>query len=108
DEPAAPMEEEFEPAAAEGPEEIEVWSSGPIRSRADAYRRLAEAADYLMKTEPHSPTGYLVKRAVEWGQMNLFDVLKQIVRNDGEMEEIDRLLRLSGDARDAGSPGIDA
>ena len=101
DEPAAPMEEEFEPAAAEGPDEIEVWSSGPIRSRADAYRRLAEAAEYLMKTEPHSPTGYLVKRAVEWGHMNLFDVLKQIVRNDNEMEEIDRLLRLSG--KDAGA-----
>ena len=100
DEPA-PIEEEFEPAAAEGPAEIEVWSSGPICSRADAYRRLAEAADYLMKTEPHSPTGYLVQRAVEWGRMSLFDVLKQIVRNDNEMEEIDRLLRLSGSATDA-------
>jgi type VI secretion system ImpA family protein len=95
DEPA-PIEEQFEIAAAEEPAEIEVWSSGPIRSRADAYQRLAEAADYLMKTEPHSPTGYLVKRASEWGHMSLFDVLKQIVRNDNEMEEIDRLLRLSG------------
>ena len=54
-----------------------------------------------MKTEPHSPTGYLVQRAVEWGRMSLFDVLKQIVRNDNEMEEIDRLLRLSGNATDA-------
>jgi hypothetical protein len=35
--------------------------------------------------------------------MNLFDVLKQIVRNDNEMEEIDRLLRLSGrEGTDAG------
>jgi len=101
DEPE-PITEEFEPAAAEGPAEIEVWSSGPIRSRADAYRRLAEAADYLMRTEPHSPTGYLVQRAVEWGHMSLFDVMKQIVRNDNEMEEIDRLLRLSGNASDAG------
>ena len=97
DEPA-PIDEPFEIAAAEGPDEIEVWSSGPIRSRADAYQRLTEAADYLMKTEPHSPTGYLVKRAAEWGHMSLFDVLKQIVRTDHEMEEIDRLLRLSGDA----------
>ena len=56
-----------------------------------------------MKTEPHSPSSYLVKRAVEWGQMSLFDVLKQIVRNDNEMEEIDRLLRLSGrEASDVG------
>ena len=96
-------EEEFETAAAEGRADIEIWSTGPIRSRADAYRRLAEAADYLLKTEPHSPSSYLVRRAVEWGHMNLFDVLKQIVRNEGEMDEIDRLLRLSGrDTTDIG------
>lgn len=77
-------------------QEIQLWSGGPIRSRADAYRRLSEAADYLLRTEPHSPTPYLVKRAVEWGHMNLADVLQQIVRNEGEMTEIDKLLRLTG------------
>ncbi|HEX8722804.1 MAG TPA: type VI secretion system protein TssA [Pyrinomonadaceae bacterium] len=76
------------------------WPSNPIRSRAEAYRRLAEAADYLQRTEPHSPTPYLVRRAVEWGSMNLHEVLQQIVRNEGEMQEINRLLRLTG----AGDP----
>jgi type VI secretion system protein ImpA len=76
--------------------EIELWSGGPIRSRTDAYRRLAEAADYLLRTEPHSPTPYLVRRAVEWGNMNLAELFQQIVRNDGELQEIDRLLRLTG------------
>jgi type VI secretion system ImpA family protein len=71
------------------------WSSGPVRSREDAYRRLEEAADYLMRTEPHSPTPYLVRRAVEWGHMSLQQVLQQIVSNDGEMKELNRLLRLS-------------
>ncbi|MDT7687897.1 MAG: type secretion system protein ImpA [Acidobacteriota bacterium] len=73
-----------------------LWPSAPIRSRAEAYRRLAEAADYLLRTEPHSPTPYLVLRAVEWGGMSLQEVLQQIVRNDGEMQEINRLLRLTG------------
>lgn len=74
------------------------WSSGaPIRSRAEAYQRLAEAADYLLRTEPHSPTPYLVRRAVEWGSMSLHEVLQQLVRNDGEMQELNRLLRLSPD-----------
>jgi type VI secretion system ImpA family protein len=82
--------------ANSGETEIELWSSGPIRSRADAYRRLEEAADYLLRTEPHSPTPYLVKRAVEWGNMNLLEVFQQIVRNEGELDEIDRLLRLTG------------
>jgi type VI secretion system ImpA family protein len=76
--------------------EFELWSAGPIRNRADAYRRLSEAAEYLLHTEPHSPTPYLVKRAVEWGTMSLPELLQEIVRNEGELSEIDRLLRLTG------------
>lgn len=82
----------------DGDEEGPAWSSGaPIRSRAEAYQRLAEAADYLLRTEPHSPTPYLVRRAVEWGSMSLHEVLQQLVRNDAEMQELNRLLRLSPD-----------
>lgn len=101
---AAPEEDEMPYAADPDDDENEggrLWVSAPIRSRAEAYRRLAEAADYLLRTEPHSPTPYLVMRAVEWGGMSLQEVLQQIVRNDGEMQEINRLLRLSavGDPR---------
>lgn len=95
--------EELEPSPGEtqipnetGEPEFELWSAGPIRNRADAYRRLSEAADYLLRTEPHSPTPYLVNRAVEWGTMSLPELLQQIVRNEGELDEIDRLLRLTG------------
>lgn len=96
DQQVAPVsEEEADPLEAEEAEDG-LWSSGPIRSRADAYRRLSEAADYLLRTEPHSPTPYLVMRAVEWGNMSLPELLQQIVRNEGEMNEIDRLLRLTG------------
>ena len=91
----AEADEELSPAPA-AETEIELWSNGPIRSRADAYRRLSEVADYLLRTEPHSPTPYLVKRAVEWGNMSLPELLQQIVRNEGELTEIDRLLRLTG------------
>lgn len=87
---------ETPPAPPQNETEIELWTSGPIRNRADAYRRLSEAADYLLRTEPHSPTPYLVKRAVEWGNMTLPELLQQIVRNEGELDEIDRLLRLTG------------
>lgn len=83
-------------AAAEGHEAgSEIWSAQPIRSRAEAYWRLSEAAEYLLRTEPHSPTPYLVQRAVEWGSMSLFDLFQQIIRNEGEMQEINRLLRLT-------------
>ncbi len=89
------MDEQLAPPE-DGEEDLGFWSNGPIRSRTEAYRRLSEAADYLLRTEPHSPTPYLVKRAVEWGSMSLPELLEQIVRNEGEMNEIDRLLRLTG------------
>jgi type VI secretion system protein ImpA len=95
DQQVAAVTEGLDPVEAAAPED-ELWSSGPIRGRADAYRRLSEAADYLLRTEPHSPTPYLVMRAVEWGNMSLPELLQQIVRNEGEMDEIDRLLRLTG------------
>lgn len=92
------LPEEFSPSSDETGDEtgLDLWSSGPIRNRTDAYRRLSEVADYLLRTEPHSPTPYLLKRAVEWGNMSLPELLQQIVRNEGELDEIDRLLRLTG------------
>jgi type VI secretion system ImpA family protein len=69
-----------------------VSSGGPIRSRAEAYRRLSEAAEYLLRTEPHSPTPYLVKRAVSWGGKSLAELLQEIVRNDQDLLEIYALL----------------
>ena len=69
-------------------------STGPITSRAEAYMRLEEAADYLARTEPHSPTPYLVRRAIAWGSMRLEDLLPELVQNRGELEEIFRLLQM--------------
>ena len=67
-------------------------AGGPIRSRADAYRMLLEAADYLAKTEPHSPTPYLVRRAVSWGGMTLIEVMQELVKSQGDLMEIYELL----------------
>jgi type VI secretion system protein ImpA len=86
-------EPEVEPEMAVN-EQREVSLSGPVRSRAQAYQMLAEAAEYLMKTEPHSPTPYLVRRAVAWGGMTLGELLQQILRNPGELGELYRLLGL--------------
>ena len=69
-------------------------TAGPITSRAEAYRRLSEAADYLTKTEPHSPAPYLVRRAIVWGGMRLDELLPELVRNNSELSEIYRLLKI--------------
>ena len=66
--------------------------SGAIASRADAYARLRDAADYLMRTEPHSPVPYLVRRAVSWGSMSLADVLEQLLQKNADLATIYTLL----------------
>ena len=62
------------PAASEAPggEVDEVSYTGepgrfPVRSRAEAYQLLAQAADDLARTEPHSPVPHLVRRAITGG-----------------------------------------
>jgi type VI secretion system protein ImpA len=65
---------------------------GPINSREDAYRMLEAVAQYLQKTEPHSPTPYLVMRAVTWGRMSLGDLMQEIVREEGDMNRYFSLL----------------
>jgi type VI secretion system protein ImpA len=82
-----------EPAGAPVPIAVRsVAGAWPIQSREDAYRRLDVIADYLMRIEPHSPTPFLVKRAVAWGSMSLTDLVLELVQNRGDQESIFTLL----------------
>ena len=66
-----------------------------IRSRAEAYRRLAEIADYLQRSEPHSPTPYLIRRAIAWGGMSLPALLAELMESgEGDLQRLRRLLGL--------------
>lgn len=71
-----------------------IVSCPPIRSRAEAYQRLAEAAEYLFRTEPHSPTPYLVRKAIAWGNMTLDELLPELVRNESALQETMKLLQV--------------
>jgi type VI secretion system ImpA family protein len=75
-------------------------ASGSVQSRAEAYRQLAAAADFLMKTEPHSPTPYLVKRAVAWGNKTLPEVLQELVQDQNNLAFIYNLLGLNQERRE--------
>ncbi len=72
---------------------------GPIRNRAEAYQRLAEAADYLLRTEPHSPTALLVKRAVNWGNMTFTELIQELVIDQRDLGAIYSLLGIKGDKK---------
>ena len=63
-----------------------------ISSRAEAYQMLSLAAKYLMRAEPHSPTPHLVKRAIEWGNMGLKELLKEVIQNQQERDAVFKLL----------------
>ena len=65
-----------------------------LRTREDAYRVLAEAAAFLQKNDPHSPTPYLVWRAVAWGNMQFGELMQELVRDQGEFNELVKLLHL--------------
>lgn len=74
----------------------EALEPGPIKTRAEAYRMLSLAADYLMRTEPHSPSPYLVRRAVTWGAMPLAEVLKELLSLGSDLDTVYRVLGLHG------------
>ncbi|WP_437755079.1 type VI secretion system protein TssA [Sorangium sp. So ce1389] len=85
----SPAQAAAAPAPARGP-------GAAIRSRVEAYRQLNEAADYLLRTEPHSPVPYLVKRAISWGNMSLAELLGEFVSSADDLVAIYRLLGIRG------------
>lgn len=81
--------------APSGAEEIRVpQSGGAIRDRAEAYARLNEVADFLMRLEPHSPAPYLVKRATEWGRLNTVELYQELFLKLGGQLNIFEMLGL--------------
>jgi type VI secretion system protein ImpA len=76
-------------------------SAGPVRSRQEALRKLAEVADYFRRTEPHSPVSYLVQRAIQWGQMPLDAWLADVIKDGGVLSHLRETLGL-GTAADGG------
>ncbi|NDY91350.1 type VI secretion system protein TssA [Ideonella livida] len=65
----------------------------PLRHRQDAYAALEKVADFLQHHEPHSPTPYLIRRAVRWGRLPLPELMQELLREEGD---VGRLMRLLG------------
>lgn len=99
DQPANTTENAGEPALTpEAPSEDFVdlrLATGPIRSRADAYRQLEGIANFLQSIEPHSPTPYLVRRAVSWGRMPLPELMQEVLREEGDLNRLFTVLGLA-------------
>lgn len=65
-----------------------------VDSRAQAYQLIELAANYLLAHEPHSPTPYLLQRAVSWGRLPLPELMREVVRTEGDMSRYLAMLGL--------------
>lgn len=67
-------------------------ASGQITDRHTAYAVLAEAAEYLLRDDPHSPVPYLVYKAIEWGRLSTSELYSEIfIRHQGSLNIFDIL-----------------
>jgi len=69
--------------------------AGSISSRGEAFLSLREAAEFLMRTEPHSPVPYLVMRAVSWEHLPLADLFAELLRNSNDLAAVYSLLGMN-------------
>ncbi|MEN9659265.1 MAG: hypothetical protein RL571_2730 [Pseudomonadota bacterium] len=76
------------PSPAEKKPTMEALPFSQPRSREGAYPQLQLIADYLAKTEPHSPVLYLIYRSVEWGNKPLRDLLAELISSDAEARKL--------------------
>jgi type VI secretion system protein ImpA len=65
-----------------------------IQDRTHAYELLDAVAQFLARTEPHSPTPYLLKRAVAWGGMPLPELMREVVSQEGDLTRYFAMLGL--------------
>jgi type VI secretion system protein ImpA len=70
-------------------------TAGPVANRDDAYRRLREVAEFLRKTEPHSPVPALLDRAVRWGNMTFENLFDDVVKNADVRNQTKEMLGLA-------------
>lgn len=78
--------------AEENPEE---WHGLHFANRQEAYALLAAIADYLAATEPHSPTPYLLRRAVAWGNMPLHELLAELSQGRNDLATVFAMLGIA-------------
>ncbi len=59
-------------------------ADGKIHTREQAFAKLAEINQFLTKTEPHSPIGPLLSRAIRWSSMEFDDVFNELMQADSD------------------------
>ncbi|MBU6960461.1 type VI secretion system protein TssA [Pseudomonas sp. CVAP len=97
--PRQPTQAPVEPPQVQAPQNTLEPEPAPAQqalrepvSREEAYRQLLLIAEYLARTEPHSPVPYLIRRGVEWGNKPLSELLGELISADAESRRLWTLL----------------
>jgi len=88
-----PDSEKQETAIKENTLEKSQTSLPSFKSREAAYRLLQEIQTFLMETEPHSLSPYLIKRALQWEHMSLEEVFQDVLN---EADDLNQFLKFLG------------
>lgn len=72
-----------------------LYLDGNVSSNEEAYQLINKANSYLLKNDPHSPSPYLIRRALEWRKKSLYGVLIELFTTTSKPQEIFTLLGLS-------------
>ncbi len=56
-------------------------TTSTIQNRAAAFETLKALAEFFKRTEPHSPVGFALDRAIRWGDKELPDLLKELIED---------------------------
>lgn len=70
---------------------------GPIQNRSQALAQLRAVAEFFRRTEPHSPVAYLADRAATWGEQPLHIWLRNVVKDQATMAQLQEMLGVEGD-----------
>jgi type VI secretion system protein ImpA len=66
-------------------------AAGPPETREQAFKQLLEIAEFFRKREPHSPISYVLEKAVKWGNMPLFELMRELIADDKSLAEYGKL-----------------
>jgi type VI secretion system protein ImpA len=78
--------------SSDGGDSIELAGGPRNMSREGLYRQIETIADALSRIEPHSPIPFLLRRVVKLGSLSFPELMKEIVRDSGTIDEVNRLL----------------
>ena len=70
-------------------------ANSKVSSIEEAYKTIEMANKFLLENDPHSPSPYMIRRALDWRKKSLYGVLMELFTTTSKPQEIFTLLGLT-------------